>query len=57
MAGEKYRIIGNTHTSEYLRISSAGVNSLQTFVTKKERRTHFLKINYVYHYVETAFAK
>ncbi len=41
-AGEEKRIIGNTHTSLKLRNNTAGVDSFRRFLTKKERRLHFV---------------
>ncbi len=34
----------NTHASANFRINSVGVDNLRSFFTKKEWRTHFLKI-------------
>ncbi len=38
-------IMGITHASANLRIYSAGVDNLQSFFAKKDRRTYFLKIS------------
>ncbi len=45
MAGEQSRINGNTHVSTNLLLNSAGFDNLRSFFTKKEKRTHFIKMS------------
>ncbi len=38
MAGKQWRLIGNVHVSVNLRLSLAGVDNLESFLTKRESR-------------------